>query len=122
MTNEPAVQGGSGWCASRRVFLAGATSVAGGSVLAATSDVPVGGGTLVNGVLIVQPSAGTYKAYNAACPHQGSQVGTPKNGVITCPSHQSTFSAADGSRLGGPATRGLSTIAIAVEGTNIVKA
>ncbi|PWR13690.1 hypothetical protein DKT68_00710 [Micromonospora acroterricola] len=131
------------WCLSRRALLtgAGAAGAAGllsacgagdtqaggatataGTVLARTSDVPVGGGTVVDGVLVVQPRAGTFAAYDATCPHQGVRVAAPRDGVITCPAHNSTFSASDGARLGGPATRGLTEIPVRMEGTNIIRA
>ena len=90
-------------------------------VLATTAEVPVGGGTVAGAVLIVQPVAGRFKAYDAACPHKGVIVRAPADGVITCPAHGSTFSMADGSRTGGPAPHGLTEIAVAVEGANIVK-
>jgi nitrite reductase/ring-hydroxylating ferredoxin subunit len=76
-----------------------------GGALAATTDIPVGGGKVVNGVLVVQPTAGTFKAYQAACPHQGVQVSAPTDGVATCPAHRSTFDINDGSRLSDPADR-----------------
>ncbi|MEV4657104.1 Rieske (2Fe-2S) protein [Micromonospora sp. NPDC049301] len=131
------------WCLSRRALLTGAGAVgaagllsacgaddspngqaaaAPGAVLARTGDVPVGGGTVVDGVLVVQPEAGTFTAYDATCPHQGVRVGAPRDGVITCPAHNSTFAAGDGARLGGPATRGLTAIPVRVDGTNIIRA
>ncbi|MEU4397603.1 Rieske (2Fe-2S) protein [Micromonospora orduensis] len=131
------------WCLSRRALLtgAGAVGAAGllsacgagdgptgqaaataGTVLARTADVPVGGGTVTSGVLVVQPEAGTFRAYDATCPHQGVRVGAPSDGVITCPAHNSTFAVGDGARLGGPATRGLTEIPITVDGTTIVRA
>lgn len=93
-----------------------------GGALAATTDIPVGGGKVVNGVLVVQPTAGTFKAYQAACPHQGVLVTAPKDGVATCPAHRSTFDIDDGSRLSGPADRGLTEVPVSVEGTDIVAA
>jgi Rieske Fe-S protein len=42
--------------------------------------------------------------------------------VITCPAHNSTFAVSDGSRQGGPATRGLTEIPIKVEDTTITRA
>ncbi|MFI6781439.1 Rieske (2Fe-2S) protein [Micromonospora sp. NPDC050276] len=131
------------WCLSRRALLtgAGAVGAAGllsacgagdspagqaaatpGSVLASTADVPVGGGTVTGGVLVVQPEAGTFKAYDATCPHQGVRVGVPRDGVITCPAHNSTFAVSDGSRQGGPATNGLTEIPIRVDNTTITRA
>ena len=38
------------------------------------SDVPVGGGTLVGWYVVTQPTAGTFHAYYAACPHAGVKV------------------------------------------------
>lgn len=98
-----------------------AQSAGAGATLADTADVPVGGGTVVGKLLIVQPVSGTFKAYDAACPHKGVLVSAPKDGVATCPAHKSTFSITDGSRLGGPATRGLTEVAVHVDGTKIVR-
>lgn len=99
---------------------AGAPSPA--ASLASTADIPVGGGTVVGDVLVVQPVAGTFKAYNAACPHKGVKVTPPKDGVATCPAHNSTFAIADGARMSGPATSGLKEIAITVDGGRIQQA
>ncbi|MDG4757664.1 Rieske (2Fe-2S) protein [Micromonospora sp. WMMD710] len=131
------------WCLSRRALLTGAGAVGAasllsacgtgdspagqatataGAVLAQTADVPVGGGTVTSGVLVVQPEAGTFRAYDATCPHQGVRVGAPRDGVITCPAHKSTFAVADGARLDGPAPKGLTEIPITVDGTTITRA
>jgi nitrite reductase/ring-hydroxylating ferredoxin subunit len=98
------------------------SSAATSGVLTAAADVPVGGGVVVNGVLIVQPESGTFKAYNASCPHQGVQLGAPQNDVVTCPAHHSKFKADDGSLISGPATHGLTAIAVTVQGADIVRA
>jgi nitrite reductase/ring-hydroxylating ferredoxin subunit len=82
------------------------------------AQVPVGGGTLVQGahgpVLLTQPTAGVVTAYDAACPHQGTAVDPPVDGVITCPNHFSQFDAATGALRRGPATRGLSEVPVTV--------
>jgi nitrite reductase/ring-hydroxylating ferredoxin subunit len=91
-------------------------------VLAATKDVPVGGGIVVAGVLVVQPDRGTFKAFDASCPHRGVLVGPPANGISTCPAHHSTFAIGDGARLSGPATQGLAQIPVSVEEKNVVRA
>jgi nitrite reductase/ring-hydroxylating ferredoxin subunit len=101
---------------------AASTVASSGAVLAATKDVPVGGGILVADVLVVQPASGTFKAFDAACPHRGVRVDPPKGGISTCPAHHSTFAIADGSRLSGPATHGLTEIAIAVQEKDIIRA
>jgi cytochrome b6-f complex iron-sulfur subunit len=92
--------------------------------LAKVSDVPVGGGTIVQGadgkpIVLVQPSAGEIKAYDASCTHQGTTVGTPENGVMTCPNHGSKFKAADGSVVNGPAGSPLRSVAVTVNGDSI---
>ena len=107
----------------------GATSAPGGGsaqALAQLADVPVGGGTLVDSaggqVLIVQPTAGTVKAYDPRCTHQGTTVDTPRDNTITCPNHGSQFDATNGSVTKGPATMPLAEIPVKLEGTAIVMA
>jgi nitrite reductase/ring-hydroxylating ferredoxin subunit len=92
---------------------------AGRPILARTADVPVGGGAVVGNVVLVQPTPGTFRAFSAVCPHRGARVSAPVDGVATCWEHNSTFSAADGSRLSGPATRGLTEMPITVDGNDI---
>ena len=98
---------------------AGAEPDAGRPVLARTADVPVGGGVIVNNVLLMQPTPGTFRAFSVICPHRGARVSAPVDGVATCWEHNSTFNATDGSRLSGPATRGLTEMPITVDGTDI---
>lgn len=97
-----------------------------GTPLAALADVPVGGGTVVNGpsgkVLLTQPEAGTVKAYNAACPHAGTIVSPPTDGVVVCPAHGSRFGAADGKVQKGPARTPLVPVAVTVSGPDVVLA
>ena len=87
----------------------------------ATSDVPVGGGTVVEGakVVVCQPSAGVYKAFSAICTHQGCTVGSVSDNQIHCPCHGSVFSATDGSVVNGPATQPLGALTAKVDGTTI---
>jgi Rieske Fe-S protein len=87
-----------------------------------TADVPVGGGVIEDaaGVVVVQPTAGTYKAYSAICPHQGCEVDRVTNGTIACPCHGSTFRVSDGGVLTGPATQGLTVLASTVKGDEVV--
>ncbi|MEV5155623.1 Rieske (2Fe-2S) protein [Streptomyces werraensis] len=93
-----------------------------GEVLIATSRVPVGGGVVAGGVVIAQPSTGTFRAYEAACPHQGVVVAPPEDGVIICPAHRSTFSETDGSLISGPSPRGLTEVPVRVFGGNVIRA
>ncbi|MGW2638354.1 Rieske (2Fe-2S) protein [Streptomyces sp. NPDC001348] len=94
---------------------------AGGTALAKTADIPEGGGKVFKdqGVVVTQPTAGTYKAFSSKCTHAGCAVGSVANGVIVCPCHNSHFSAADGSVKQGPATQPLAAANITVSGDEI---
>ncbi|MFC7616021.1 Rieske (2Fe-2S) protein [Actinokineospora soli] len=93
--------------------------------MAAVADVPDGGGVLVDGpdtkILLVR-SGDDVKAFNPACPHQGTLVNPPQGGTITCPNHGSTFDGATGALKSGPATTGLTEIPVKVEGGNVLLA
>ncbi|MFE7370712.1 Rieske (2Fe-2S) protein [Streptomyces anulatus] len=93
----------------------------GGEVLAATSDIPEGGGVVfaAQKVVVTQPQPGEFKAFSSTCTHQGCAVKDVSGGTITCPCHNSTFDAATGSPTGGPATRPLPAREITVEGDSI---
>jgi Rieske Fe-S protein len=94
------------------------------AVLASTSDVPVGGGTILTDkrIVITQPHAGTFDAFTAVCTHEGCIVTTVSGGTINCPCHGSKFSIANGSVVNGPATRPLAPVGIKVQGTSIIQA
>ncbi|EST21005.1 Rieske (2Fe-2S) protein [Streptomyces roseochromogenus] len=94
---------------------------AGGTALAKTSDIPEGGGRIFKdqGVVVTQPTAGTFKAFSAKCTHQGCAVGSVTGGAIVCPCHNSHFSIADGSVKQGPATQPLPAEKITVSGEDI---
>ncbi|BCM71608.1 MULTISPECIES: Rieske (2Fe-2S) protein [Streptomyces] len=94
---------------------------AGGAALARTADIPEGGGKIFKdqGVVVTQPTAGTYKAFSSKCTHQGCAVGSVAKGVIVCPCHNSEFSVTDGSVKKGPATQALAAAKITVSGDEI---
>ena len=96
----------------------------GGTALAKTADIPEGGGKIFKdqGVVVTQPTAGTYKAFSAKCTHQGCAVSSIADGVIVCPCHNSRFSVTDGSVKKGPATQGLPEEKITVSGDSITLA
>jgi len=113
-------------CAAGHVGQIPTVSSAPGTRLGALADVPVGGAALVDGpngkVLLQQPSAGTITALDARCPHAGTTVATPVNGVIVCPAHGSTFDAKTGALEQGPARTGLAAVAVTVRGPDVVLA
>jgi Rieske Fe-S protein len=96
----------------------------GAAVLAKTSDVPVGGGTILSDkkIVITQPQSGTFHAFTAVCTHAGCTVGSVSSGTINCPCHGSRFNASNGSVVQGPAASPLAPVTIKVQGTSIVQA
>ncbi|MBJ6617574.1 Rieske (2Fe-2S) protein [Streptomyces griseoincarnatus] len=102
----------------------GSGGSAGGTPLASTADIPEGGGKVFadQRVVVVQPSAGEFKAYSATCTHQGCAVKSVSDGLINCPCHNSNFSVTDGSVSSGPATKPLPEVRITVDGDSITLA
>jgi Rieske Fe-S protein len=96
----------------------------GSTVLAKTTDIPVGGGKILAGpkIVITQPQAGSFKAFTAVCTHLGCTVGTVSGGTINCPCHGSKFSITNGSVVNGPATSPLPPVSIKVQGASIIQA
>ncbi|MZD54460.1 Rieske (2Fe-2S) protein [Streptomyces sp. SID5606] len=93
----------------------------GGTELAATADIPEGGGMVFadQKVVVTQPSAGEFRAFSATCTHQGCAVKSVSDGVINCPCHNSNFSITDGSVRSGPAPKPLPAVRITVNGDSI---
>ena len=105
---------------------ASASGAAGGNApaaLASTSQVPVGGGTILTEkkIVITQPQSGTFKAFTAVCTHAGCTVGSVSGGTINCPCHGSRFNIANGAVVNGPAASPLAAVHIQVQGTSIVQ-
>jgi nitrite reductase/ring-hydroxylating ferredoxin subunit len=99
-----------------------AAASAGAGAVAQTSDIPVGGGVILDepAVVVTQPAEGEFKAFTAICPHQGCLVSEVADNEIVCPCHGSVFSAADGAVIAGPAQVGLEPAGIVVEGGSVV--
>jgi Rieske Fe-S protein len=94
---------------------------AAGEELGSTSEVPVGGGKVFGDqkIVVTQPTEGEFKAFSAVCTHQSCLVSQIADGTIDCLCHGSKFSDQDGSVVNGPATSGLSEVAIEVDGDAI---
>lgn len=99
-----------------------ASTSSGGAGVAQVSDIPVGGGLIIDdpAVVITQPAEGEVKAFTAICTHQGCLVSEVVDNEIICPCHGSRFSAVDGSVTAGPATTGLTAAGVVVEGGSVV--
>ena len=97
------------------------TRAGGGGALATTAEIPVGGGKIFPGqnAIITQPTAGTFKAFEATCTHMQCTLAAVADGTIMCGCHGSRFSAADGSVTSGPATRPLPERKITIDGESI---
>ena len=103
---------------------AGSGGGGGAAVLAKTSDVPVGGGTILTDkkIVITQPKSGTFHAFTAVCTHAGCTVGSVSSGTINCPCHGSRFNVNTGAVVNGPAASPLAPVNIKVQGTSILQA
>ena len=89
-----------------------------GQALAATTDIGVGGATIVDGTLISQPTAGVFDGFIARCTHAGCALAV-KGDSVDCPCHGSKF-AFDGTVTQGPATKPLTSRPLTVQGGEIM--
>jgi Rieske Fe-S protein len=99
MSSSPAPRGGQTSRPARK------KAKAKGTVLGATSDIPVGGGAIYSTakIVVTQPASGQYKAFSAVCTHVGCLVNKVTSGTIDCPCHGSEFKITDGAVVAGPA-------------------
>jgi Rieske Fe-S protein len=100
----------------------GETAPGGGDVLAATSDIPVGGGTIFPDaqVVVTQPSQGEFKVFTAVCTHAGCTVASVSGGTINCDCHGSQFDIETGEPVGGPAPSPLAEQSFSVQRQEIL--
>ena len=91
-------------------------------ILGPASSVPVGAGTVfsVEGVVVTQPEADTFVAFDVRCPHRGCVVSEVSTSGILCPCHDSLFSITDGAPLSGPATAPLGRRTVSRDGDNLI--
>jgi Rieske Fe-S protein len=101
MSSSPAPRGGQASRPARKK----AKPKPKGTVLGATSDIPVGGGAIYTAakVVVTQPASGQYKAFSAVCTHVGCLVNKVTSGTIDCPCHGSEFKITNGAVVTGPA-------------------
>ncbi|WNI19363.1 Rieske (2Fe-2S) protein [Actinacidiphila sp. ITFR-21] len=93
----------------------------GGTALAKTSEIPVGGGKVFadQKVVVTQPATGQFKCFSAVCTHMGCTVASVSGGTINCPCHGSRFHVTDGSVADGPATQPLPAKQVTVSGDEV---
>jgi Rieske Fe-S protein len=100
----------------------GGSGTAGGTVLVAASKVAVGGGVILDDLVVTQPEEGTFKAFSKICTHQGCPVSKIEGGQIKCLCHASDFDIATGAVTKGPAKAALAETTVTLDGDNIVTA
>lgn len=97
---------------------AGASTPAGKTTVK-KADVPVGGGKIISGLVVTQPTAGSFKAFTSVCTHQGCQVSAVQNNRIICACHDSLFDASSGAPVGGPAKTALAAKTVTDAGDSV---
>jgi Rieske Fe-S protein len=90
----------------------------------AASEVPVGGGVILEDAnyVITQPTKGKFKAFSKICTHQGCPVASVKGGTINCNCHGSKYSIEDGSVVNPPAPKALEEAKVTVSSGRVVVA
>jgi Rieske Fe-S protein len=84
--------------------------------------IPVGGAHIdfVAAVIVTQPEAGQFRAFDANCTHMHCFITWASGGLMQCPCHGSQFRISDGSVARGPATRALDPRNFSINGDVIV--
>ncbi|WP_234971452.1 QcrA and Rieske domain-containing protein [Jatrophihabitans endophyticus] len=100
------------------------SSAAAAASLATLADITVGESVAVklpNGKpgVVTRTSQTAAVCFSAVCTHQGCTV-KPDGKQFTCPCHNSTFDAATGKVLGGPAPSALPKVTVKVVGGEVV--
>ena len=94
------------------------------TVVAAASEIPLGQARVVEvggqRLVLAQPTAGSFVAFSTTCTHEGTPVNVLQGLELACPNHGSRFSAADGSVRRGPATAPLATVAVRLQGDEVI--
>ncbi|WP_025157560.1 ubiquinol-cytochrome c reductase iron-sulfur subunit [Leifsonia aquatica] len=100
----------------------GSGSGSGGTTTVALSSIPVGSAVSASigsaPIVVSQPSAGKVVAFSAVCTHQGCTV-APQGKEFDCPCHGSTFDAATGAVINGPARDPLPQLKATVSGDTV---
>jgi Rieske Fe-S protein len=88
-----------------------------GEPLANTSEIEVGGAVFLDdpSVVITQPEAGEFHAFDRTCTHQQCPVTDISDGRIHCQCHGSLYDLSTGENVAGPAPAPLTEVPITVQ-------
>lgn len=100
------------------------SSATGEVLIGMTSAVPAGTGAkfMIDSaltILVTQPLAGVFKAFNATCTHANCMVTGVQDNQIACACHGSRFDVETGAVLAGPARVALGKINLEVRGEEL---
>jgi len=84
---------------------------------AAIFRVKIASGTIM--VLMTQPKAGTFRAFNPACTHEGFQISGVEGSNLVCPVHGAQFDSTTGKATRGPAQMPLRRYTVSRTGTTL---
>jgi nitrite reductase/ring-hydroxylating ferredoxin subunit len=88
-----------------------------------TTDIQVKGGKMYNiggtPVLVTQPKAGVFRAFNGYCTHQQTPLGGINGSNVVCYQHGASYDSTTGAVTGPPATRPLTKITLTISGTTM---
>ena len=91
-------------------------------ILGPAASVPIGSGVVFSAesVVVTQPEAGVFLAFDVVCPHQGCRVSSVSGAGIVCPCHNSLFDISTGQPTQGPARQPLARRSVVVDGTDLI--
>jgi Rieske Fe-S protein len=116
--------GGSGYGGDSGGGGSAAAAPPSGAKLTALNDVGVGSSVSANDpegkpVIVTRTGENSVVAFSAKCTHKGCTV-APAGKELDCPCHGSKFDAATGKVIHGPAQEPLPSVAVRVDGGNVV--
>lgn len=89
--------------------------------LTTVDDVPIGGGVILEEVVVTQPSQGDFRGFLAICTHQGCKVAEVAE-TINCFCHGAKFDLETGEPVSGPANAPLASLDLVIDGERITLA
>ena len=87
--------------------------------LTSLASLPVGGGVITQGYVVVRDAGDAVHAFSSVCTHLGCDVNKVSGGKIFCPCHGSVFDAQTGAAVQGPASSPLPKLEVTVENGDV---